>query len=84
MRIEATIEYRAVFDTAEEAMKHGTKIHDALLGDPYYINNTVILNCTEEPEVVKVTVFLDDFRFCGDTEARDKLINKIKEVIDND
>ena len=82
MKIEATLEYRAVFDTAEEAMGHGSKIHEALLGDPYYINNTVILNCTEEPEVVKATVFLDDFR--GDTEARDKLINKIKEVIDNE
>lgn len=82
MKIESYLEYRAVFDTAEEAMAHGTKIHEALLGDPYYINNTVILNCTEEPEVVKVIVFLDDFR--GDTEARDKLINKIKVVIDND
>lgn len=87
MKIESTFEYRAVFDTAEEAMEHGSKIHEALLGDPYYINNTVILNCTEEPEVVKVTVFLDDFHyngFRGDTEARDKLINKIKEAIDNE
>lgn len=80
MKIEATLEYRAVFDTADEAMKHGSKIHEALLGDPYYINNTVILNCTEEPEVVRVTVFLDDFR--GDTEGRNKLINKIKGAIE--
>lgn len=82
MKIKSTFEYRAVFDTAEEAMKHGSKIHEALLGDPYYINNTVILNCTEEPEVVKVTVFLDDFR--GDTEARNNLIKKIVEAIDDD
>ena len=82
MKIEATLEYRAVFGTAEEAMAHGTKIHEALLGDPYYINNTVILNCTEEPEVVKVIVFLDDFR--GDTEARNNLIKKIVEAIDNE
>ena len=79
MKIKSTFEYLAVFDTAEEAMAHGTKIHEALLGDPYYINNAVILNCTE---IVKVIVFLDDFR--GDTEARDKLINKIMEAIDND
>lgn len=78
MKIKSTFEYLAVFDTAEEAMKHGSKIHEALLGDPYYINNTVILTCTE---IVKVIVFLDDFR--GDTEARDKLINKIMEAIDN-
>lgn len=78
MKIKSTFEYLAVFDTAEEAMKHGSKIHEALLGDPY-IDNTVILTSTE---IVKVTVFLDDFR--GDTEARDKLINKIMEAIDND
>lgn len=81
MKVESTIEYRAVFDTADEAMKHGSKIHEALLGD-LYINNTVILNCTEKPEVVTVTVFLDDFR--GDTEARNKLLKKIMEAIDND
>lgn len=78
MKVKSTFEYRAIFDTAEEAMKHGSKIHEALLGDPY-INNTVILTCTE---IVKVIVFLDDFR--GDTEARDKLINKIMEAIDNE
>ena len=77
MKIKSTFEYLAVFDTAEEAMKHGSKIHEALLGDPY-IDNTVILTSTE---IVKVIVFLDDFR--GDTEARDKLINKIMEAIDN-
>ena len=82
MKIQSTLEYRAVFDTADEAMKHGSKIHEALLGDPHYINNTVILNCTEEPGVVTVIVFLGDFR--GDTEARDKLIKKIKDAIDND
>lgn len=82
MKIVSTLEYRAAFNTVEEAMEHGTKIHEALKGDPYYINNTVILNCTEEPKVVTVSVFLGDFR--GDTEARDKLINKIKEAIDND
>nr|DAR24381.1 MAG TPA: hypothetical protein [Caudoviricetes sp.] len=59
-------------------MKHGSKIHEALLGDPY-IDNTVILTSTE---IVKVIVFLDDFR--GDTEARDKLIKKIMEAIDDD
>lgn len=78
MKIKSTFEYLAVFDTAEEAMKHGSKIHEALLGDPY-INNAMVLTCTE---IVKVIVFLDNFR--GDTEARDKLINKIKEAIDND
>ena len=58
-------------------MEHGSKIHEALLGDPY-IDNTVILTSTK---IVKVIVSLDDFR--GDTEARDKLINKIMEAIDN-
>lgn len=81
MKIESTLEYRHVFDTQKEAMEFGKKIHNALVGDPYYMCNTVILNCTEEPEVVKVTVFLDDFR--GDTEARDKLIAKIREAVDN-
>lgn len=78
MKIKSTFEYRAIFDTAEEVMKHGSKIHEALLGDPY-IDNTVILTSTE---IVKVIVFLDDFR--GDTEARDKLIKKIMEAIDDD
>lgn len=78
MKIKSTFEYLAVFDTTEEAMKHGSKIHEALLGDPY-IDNTVILTSTE---IVKVIVFLDNFR--GDTEARDKLINKIMEAIDNE
>lgn len=81
MKIVSTLEYRAVFDTPEEAMAHGTKIHEALVGDPYYINNTVILNCTEEPEVVKCTVFLDDFRFHGDEEGRDAVISKIKNAV---
>ena len=78
MKIKSTFEYLAVFDTAEEAMKHGSKIHEALLGDPY-IDNTVILTSTE---IVKVIVFLDDFR--GDTEARNKLLKKIMEAIDDD
>lgn len=82
MKIESYLEYQQVFDTREQAMEFGKKIHNALVGDPYYIHNTVIINCTDNPKVVRVTVFLDDFR--GDTEARNKLINKIKEAIGND
>ena len=82
MTIESVLVYQHAFDTREEAMEFGKKIHNALVGDPYYIHNTASLNCIDNPKVVKVTVFLDDFR--GDTEARDKLINKIMEAIDND
>lgn len=82
MKIESYLEYQKAFDTREEAMEFGENIHNALVGDPYYIHNTVVLNCIDNPKVVKVTVFLDDFR--GNTEARDKLIKKIMEAIDND
>ena len=82
MKIESCLQYQRAFDTAEEAMEFGDNIHNTLVGESCYVRNTVVINCTEEPEVVKVIVFLDDFR--GDTEARDKLINKIKEAIDND
>ena len=82
MKIESYLEYQKVFDTQEKAMEFGENIHNALVGDPCYIRNTVIVNCTDNPKVVRVTVFLNDFR--GDTEARNKLIKKIMEAIDNE
>ena len=82
MKIESYLEYQKVFDTREEAMEFGENIHNALVGEPCYIRNTVIINCTDNPKVVKVTVFLDDFH--GDTEARNKLLKKIMEAIDDD
>ena len=82
MKIESCLQYQRAFDTAEKAMEFGENIHNTLVGESCYVRNTVVINCTDNPKVVKVTVFLDDF--CDDTEARNKLIMKIMEVIDDD
>ena len=60
MKIESYLEYQKVFDTAEEAMEFGDNIHNALVGDPCYIRNTVIVNCTDNPKVVRIMEAIDN------------------------
>lgn len=43
-------------DSAEECLRVGTLIHDQLVGLKDYINNNIILNCTDGDNVIRLYI----------------------------
>ena len=44
-------------DSKEETIRIGTSIHQQLVGNQDYIDNNIILNCTDEPTTVSLYIF---------------------------
>lgn len=59
-RIKTTKFKRAIeieTQSKEECMRIGTLIHNQLVGNEDYINNNIILNCTEDDNFVRIIIF---------------------------
>lgn len=72
-------EYVATFATEEEAMKFGEEIYTMLRGDKRYIDSNVVLNCTDKPGVVTLSLFEDPTKEnVSDWFTDDLIVNVIK------
>lgn len=72
-------EYVATFATEEEAMKFGEEIHNMLRGDKRYIDSNIVLNCTDKPGVVTLSLFEDPTKEnVNDWFTDDLIVNVIK------
>ena len=76
-------EYVATFATEEEAMKFGEEIHTMLRGDKRYIDSNIVLNCTDTPGVVTLSLFEDPTKEnVNDWFTDDLIVNVIKKFDD--
>lgn len=57
MKDSVKMELVYVADSEEECMKVGTSIHKQLVGNQDYIDNNILLNCTEGDNIVRLYVF---------------------------
>lgn len=53
------LKMQIVIDTKneEECMRIGTLIHTQLMGNPDYVNDNIILNCTQGDNKVRLWIF---------------------------